>query len=356
MNQRHSAIDRLSARPFVCLVFLIMFGASQTAVEAQEQTKPPTVISGDTVKDLPNQPREIPNLKDGAPKIHAHPASGFVAKVQNPPGLNTIVFEIPRQGSVEIYLPNLLVTGGSFTTTVKLKPFQGAQIKDISLLIGDQIYPLRDGKLDVILPERFLSAAVVSLTKNGAELVGVDVPIAKEPPETPFVPTAPTSATAGDVLVITGPAKGKLNPDDYVKIGGKPMQILASSSGSLVTLNTFAQPGITEIETRIENKITKQRFRNVTLEITADALRLQTGQSTNVHITVRGLEDLSAPARMTVNASGVVSMVGGNSQTITIPPSSVLSDGTYKTDEKLIANSQGAFGVKVVVTVDEKNP
>jgi hypothetical protein len=57
---------------------------------------------------------------------------------------------------------------------------------------------------------------------------------------------------------------------------------------------------------------------------------------------------------MTVDASGVVSMGGGNSQTISIDPSAVAEDGTYTTAETLFANSAGTFGVKVTVTADDK--
>ena len=83
-------------------------------------------------------------------------------------------------------------------------------------------------------------------------------------------------------------------------------------------------------------------------------MQLLKGETTVVHIVVAGLENLKAPAKMKIEASGVVTKGGGNSQTINIDHLAVTADGTYTTTQTLVANSGGTFGVDVTVIVDEK--
>lgn len=99
----------------------------------------------------------------------------------------------------------------------------------------------------------------------------------------------------------------------------------------------------------------RKKFRNLTLKVSADKYNLVKGESTQLHIVVSGLERLEAPAKMTIDASGVISMGGGNSQKMTIEPAEVNADGTYTTGNALTALSAGTFGVKVVVSVGKEN-
>ena len=48
------------------------------------------------------------------------------------------------------------------------------------------------------------------------------------------------------------------------------MLILASGPGSIVALNKYTTPGITQMETSIGGIVTRREFRNVTLKVTAD--------------------------------------------------------------------------------------
>lgn len=91
------------------------------------------------------------------------------------------------------------------------------------------------------------------------------------------------------------------------------------------------------------------------LKVSADKYHLLKGESTQLHIVVSGLERLEAPAKMTIDASGVISMGGGNSQKLTIDPKQVNADGTYATGNALTALSEGTFGVQVVVSVDKEH-
>jgi len=346
--------------------------SSQTPIVDTKTSSPNSTLTKEEIEKLPTKNRDfsqlalLPPAEDPAllaPKILPDSAPGFITSFRTPPGLNTIVFTTPEKDTIEVYLPNRLSTSGAFTATMKLIPNKikdgGDQLRDYSLVIEEQHYPLADGLFNVTLPgdETASSTKLLLLDKNGKKVGGVEVPVR---PQTTFpfssASTLPSSGTSGNTIVVYGPYSGMLHPDDYIMIGGKPMPLLAFSERSLVALNTYDRPGLTEMETRIGDRITRKVFRNVTLDLSADKLNLLKGESTIVHIVVGGLEKLKAPATMTVNATGVVTMSGGNSQTIKIDPSHVKSDGTYTTSDSLFANSAGTFGVEVIVTVPEEKP
>jgi hypothetical protein len=351
-------ISGLAVCAAVC--FCIERGIAQIPVET---TSPSKTLTTEELNKLPNQPRDFSklslpgNVAPREPKVLPDATHGFVTSIKTPPGLHTISFSTAGKDTVEVYFPNRISNGGSFTATMKLIPGNGesgGKLDDYSLMIEGQRFPLTNGVFEVRLPGQSMeSTRVLLINKQGKQVSGVELPVfAKIVP--PTISSLPTSGFSGDLIVITCPCQGALGPSDYIMLGGQAMKILASASGSLVALNTYHTPGPTEIETNVGGIVTKSDFRNLTLKLSADKLNLVKGEQTTVHIVVGGLEKLKAPAIMTVEATGVVTMGGGNSQKITIDPSSVAADGTYTTAEVLVANSAGTFGVKVTVTVDEQ--
>jgi hypothetical protein len=138
----------------------------------------------------------------------------------------------------------------------------------------------------------------------------------------------PSSGTSGDLIVVQGPIEGAIEATDYIKVGGKSIQLLAKSENQLVALNTSDVAGLTEIESNTNGRVTKSPFRNLTLKLWADKYHLLKGEGTTVHILVSGLERLEAPAKMTIETSGAVNMTGGNSQALSITSGEVKLDGT----------------------------
>lgn len=344
--------------------------SSQAPLVDTQKSSPSTTLSQEEIEKLPIKGRDFSkliqlkpaeNAAALAPKMLPVSAPGFITSFRTPPGLNTIVFTTPQKDTIEVYLPNRVATAGPFTATMKLIPNQtkhgGDQLKDYSLYIEGQRFSTRDGQFNVTMPSEQLAGNTkfLLLDKNGREVGGVEVPVWSQI-TLPSAATLPSSGTSGNLIVVYGPYSGMLHPDDYLKIGDKPMALLASSGGSLVALNTYDAPGQTVMEVRIGDQVTKKVFRNVTLNISADKLNLLKGESTTVHIVVGGLKRLKAPADMTISATGVVTMSGGNSQAIKIDPFQVKSDGTYTTSDSLFANSAGTFGVQVTVTVPEEKP
>jgi hypothetical protein len=341
--------------------------SSQPPLVDRQKSTPGTTLSREEIEKLPLGSRDFSKLalltpaEDAAalaPKVLPESAPGFITSFRTPLGLNTIVFTTPEKDTIEIYLPNRLSTSGAFTATMKLIPNKskqgGGQLRDYSLSIEGRRYLIRDGLFEVTLPDDHAgSTKLLLLDKHGNEVGGVEVPIWPHV-SLSSTSTLPSSGTSGNTIVVYGPYSGMLQPHDYLMIGGKPMPLLASSGGRLVALNAYDIPGLTLIETRIGDQLSKRVFRNVTLNLSADKLNLLKGESTRLNIVVGGLKQLKAPATMTVNATGVITMSGGNSQIIKIDPSDITSDGTYTTSNSLLANSAGTFGVDVTVTVPEE--
>jgi hypothetical protein len=351
------------------LVLLAAISFCERRVTAQvptgetQKANPNKTVSQEDIDKLPkprdpsklNTPKSLPPPR--TPTVLPEAATGFSASVKTPNGLHTIVFTTPGKDTLEVYLPNRLSAGSGFTATMKLLPRAGATIdtlKNYSIQIGGQRLQLSDGKFDIRLPGQTNETTSLRLVdKNGNQLAGVELPVFHGITP-PLSTSVPGSGTFGNLVEITCPCAGNLGMNDYLKIGGEEMPLLASSPGSIVALNKYTTPGMTQVEVNTGGVVTTREFRNLTLKVTADKLQLLKGETTIVHIVVAGLENLKAPAKMTIKASGVVTMGGGNLQTIAIDPAAVKADGTYTTAQTLVADSAGTFGVDVTVVVDEK--
>jgi hypothetical protein len=353
----------LATRSLIMLMIGTAVSLSLSLANAQGVVESPPMsktISTEDIKNLPGKKANISELISVLPPANPSPVilskgtAGFNTDVKTPAGLNTIIFKTPAGDTLEVYLPNHLTQDSSFTATMKLIPANGQVTKsdDYHLLIQDQLFPATTGRFNVNLLAGD-TGRLILIDKKGKGVAGVQVPLFAKG-DLPLFTIAPTAGTSGEVIKIDCPATGLIRSDDYVKIGGHEVPILAGARGSLVILNDYSTPGLTEIEISLSGIVTKKEFRNITLKLSADKLNLIKGESTVVHIAVSGLEKLKAPAVMTVDASGPVSMGGGNSQTITIDPAAVTADGTYTTAETLFANSAGTFGIKVTVTADDK--
>jgi hypothetical protein len=349
----------------ICFLCMSADGNAQhdKPIVETEKTSPSTTITTKELDKLPTN-RDISKLLSVAPdpgtarvpQVLPSNVPGFITGIRTPPGIHTISFTTPQKDVLEVYLPNQILNAHSFTATMKLIPGPSGSglMNDYSIVIDKQKFKVGSTRFDVILPGGGgENIRLTLLDPKGKEVGAVDVPL--WPATTsPLAPDTPTSGTSGNLLVIHGSGTGMLPPLASFKIGGKPMQILTSTAGTVVVLNTYDVPGITEIETNVGREYQRTKFRNLMLKVSADKYELLKGESTQLNIVVSGLERLEAPATMTIEASGMISMGGGNSQKIMIPPSAVNADGTYVTGNALTGLSAGGFGVKVVVTVGKE--
>jgi hypothetical protein len=243
--------------------------------------------------------------------IQGGTSSGFASEIKTPPGLSTIIFTTERSNRIEVYMPNRLFHGKTFSGSMKVifkNPADQNELTGYAIRIGDQQTALSNGVFSAALP----SAAVQSTTdlvlvdKKGKQKAGVSLPVYPALPSLPQEFDLPRSGTSGDLILVQGPIGGAIGPTDYIKIGGNNIQLLAKSEGQLVALNMNDAPGLTEIESKINGSVAKSTFRNLTLKIWADKYHLLKGEGTTVHMLVSGLEKLETPASMTIDTTGTV--------------------------------------------------
>lgn len=98
---------------------------------------------------------------------------------------------------------------------------------------------------------------------------------------------------------------------------------------------------------------TKGTDRNVGVNLSAPKTNLMKGESTTVTVQVQGLQGITEAVPLHLTKIGVVAMQGGDSQTMSIKPSDVQSNGTYTTTRTITGRQTGGFSVTAtVVTFD----
>jgi len=185
---------------------------------------------------------------------------------------------------------------------------------------------------------------------KGIEVTEVDIPVA--PPSTytpPAVPeegdyNLPEIGQVGRPIEMTGPFDGEI-VNTEVTIGGKKANIVAQSPRKTLFESPRDVVGPTEIELTQGDVTLKDEYRNVALNLSADKLRLKKGEQTTLRVKVMGLQGLeeTIPFNLVNKSPSVVSMEGGDAQTVTVSPEQVGPEGTYTITKTLTGVETGPF-------------
>jgi hypothetical protein len=339
----------------LCCLFLGGRLVAQNPVVDTKQTNPSQTISSEDIENLPG-PRKVLDLI----KVMPATSPGYSSTVKQGLGMNIINLTTPANEVMELYLPIEIVEGHSFAGTIMTKsgPRSETKMNPFVALWEEERFKWQptglesfDAKLAPDGPNDWLLSIMTGAA--GAHWT-FRVPVQPKDSAPPVISDFPTSGTAGNPLLIRCPSTGLLIPNTYFRMGGTPMPILTSTVGSVVVQNNYAVPGITEIETNVGKGVEKYKFRNITLRLSADKTNLLKGETTPLRIEVAGLENLRAPATMTIDATGVISLDGGNSQRFAIDPAAISANGIYRLGKTLTGISAGGFGVKVTVVVGKE--
>ena len=109
--------------------------------------------------------------------------------------------------------------------------------------------------------------------------------------------------------------------------------------------------GPIEINLKEGNKETKGTFRNVGVNLTAPKTNLLKGESTELHVEVNGLQGITEPVPLHLTKGGVVTMQGGDVQTMSIKPAEVQSNGTFTTTRTITGVQTGAWNATATIVV-----
>lgn len=149
---------------------------------------------------------------------------------------------------------------------------------------------------------------------------------------------------------IYGPFDGRFG-NTLIKVGGQDVKLLAESPRR----TTFESPtnlmGPLSIDVAERDIKTTGTYRNVGVRLSAPKTNLVRGEQTVLTVEVSGLEGITKPVPLQLEATGVINMDGGNSQSLRITPTEVKRDGIYTTTRVMTGTQAGTFNVTATVIV-----
>ncbi len=192
---------------------------------------------------------------------------------------------------------------------------------------------------------------------KGNEVTKVDVPVS---PPTAYTPPAapqesdynlPKIGQAGRPIEMTGPFDGEI-VNTGVTIGGKNAKVLAQSPRKTVVESPRDVVGPTDIELTQGGVTVKEQYRNIALNLSADKLKLKRGEQTTLRVQIIGLQGLKEEIPFTLQnkSPSVVTMEGGDSQTVTVGPDMVGSEGVYTITKTLTGIKPGPFSISARIS------
>ncbi len=319
----------------------------------------------------PKQTQELPKEKpkteqssmgqSTTPKSVRVSLPGYQVGSEVASGLRTTTFTTP-QGTIKVDLTDDLAASDTITGTVEAEP-EGKTDQDrarnMAVLEGyvvefaGQKTTVASKTIQRTIPSTPTSeTSTLTLAHNGQTVASTQIPIATTPPPAPAQITIPTGGQQGHTLELDGPSSGVVSPNDSVKIGEATLSPIAKGPRKLVVRNTSEVLGPTKIEWKENGATTECPFRNLGIKLSAPLLNLLRGQTTTLTTEVLGLAGITEDVPLTLanNSPTVISMSGGNAQSLLIHPAEVTAAGTYLKQSTLTGIQRGAFGITGTVT------
>jgi hypothetical protein len=288
--------------------------------------------------------------------------SGTVqATAENSPGLRETKFSTPA-GTLTLYLSDEMAPGDSLTGTVVAQPSgkndterekNRSALENFAVNVGGNLISAAQKKFQLQIPADGTKKALeVALRDNkGRELSRLDAPILEEAPRNaPAEFELPSLVQQGRPGLIRGPFDGDISDTDRVTLAGQPMNQLVQTQRSAVFSNTSGAVGAAPLEINEQRRVVTGEVQSVAVSLSATTLTLQNGQTTPISVQVTGLRPGQAVSLSLKNLSpDVITLAGGNSQTINIAPPDVQPGGTFKTERLATGVKPGGFSITATV-------
>lgn len=296
------------------------------------------------------------------------------ARVELEPGLLKVSFSTPN-GQVIVNLPDDITAGDTVSGTVTEEPKgRTAQEKEKNKdTLDGLVIDLEGTKVPAnqphfiwlppmpqpgLMPPRYQLKIVEILKGETQEHVYSNVfietfewPKVTTGPQKDLVETTlPLLGQTGRPSQISGPFDGNSN-NTTVKIGGQSITPLAESPRQVVFQSPTNVIGPVEISVKEGDKETKGTFRNVGINLSAPKTSLTKGERTTLTVTVEGLTGITQPVPLHLTKGGVVTMQGGDVQTMSIKPSEVQPNGTFTTTRTITGIQAGVWEATATVVV-----
>jgi hypothetical protein len=340
----------------------------------------------------------FPNNAASQPQVTAANAN-----VKTAGGLTVVTFAVDR-GKVIVNLPDDMRAGDTISGTVVLEPTGNTQqekernqssLEGLVITLGGKAAPARQMRF-TIQPEFALKPD--SITAGQTQTVLITIQNGNDTYDTLKKPYPQITLPAGNLIPGLTPSGAVITPDPKItqpfiipSLGqtGRLVEIIGPFDGnsSNTELNwTRPRSAVQDFEKNTENVSggfgliaesprkavftapnsvtgpmelhltegktqTTSNYRNVGVNLTAPKTSLLKGESTELHVEVNGLQGITQPIPLHLTKGGVVTMQGGDVQTIRIPPSDVNAYGTYTTTRTITGVQAGAWIATATVVV-----
>jgi CHAT domain-containing protein/tetratricopeptide (TPR) repeat protein len=290
-----------------------------------------------------------------APRAAAQNAAGYRVESKSADGLYATTFTTP-QGTIKVNLPDDMAAGDTISGSVYTEPTgtneteRGQNLDELNGYVIDlagQKTAVGERTFTRNINRSGTRPGTIVLLHHEQSVATATIPTLVTAPPRPTQFTVPTGGQQGRLLQIDCPCNGVFSPQDYVRVGGISLPLIAESPRSLVVHNTTEVAGPTNMDLSENGMAVQCPFRNIQINLSAPKLNLIRGETTTLHVMVLGLGGMSGDQSLDLqnNSPGVIKMSGGEQQQLTIHGTEVRPDGTYSTDRTLTGITAGGFGV-----------
>ncbi|MGA3262567.1 MAG: hypothetical protein ABSC47_00820 [Terracidiphilus sp.] len=292
-------------------------------------------------------------------------------------GLNTTTFDTPH-GKVKVNLPDDATAGDTLSGTVFVQPSgktakeqakNGDELNGYVVEVQNKKTQVGKKVLEFGVPATAGVTYLVLRDRAGNEVSTAAVPIKAAQTEAEHTATTETAATktatgfhlptvsqAGRPLNIPGPFDGNSITTD-VKIGGEKAEVLAESPRKTTVQAPSDAVGLQPIHVQKGSAEADGELRNLGIKLSSPDTKILKDGTTKVSAEVRGLDGLKTPIsfKLVNRSEPVVSLEGGDDQTITIQPEDVRPGGVYTVTRTLTGKGSGNFTLIAMIS-DESMP
>ena len=202
-----------------------------------------------------------------APRAAAQNAAGYRVD-SNPAKLLYITTFTTPQGVIKVNLPDAMVAGDAVSGSIYTEPTgkneteRRQNLEELNSYVIDLVGQ-QTAVRDRTFTRNINRTITIVLLHHGQSVATATIPILVTAPTRPTQFTVPTGGQQGRLLQIDRSCNGVVSSQDYVRIGGTQLPVIAESPRKLVVHNTSEVSGPTQMDLS-ENGMAKQcPFRNI---------------------------------------------------------------------------------------------
>jgi hypothetical protein len=339
-------------RTILFFTLLSFCSASFFNIDAQQPKKKRETSSGQRGKGPPRKPSERLSIS---------------ASTERTLGLQTALFKLPS-GEIAVNLPEDMGAGDRISGTVvpsssgrtEAERRQNSdELTGYVVAIEKEETPVSGTVVMWRIPQTLggTDTHVILKAMDGREIGRTPVTVHPEYPRTPRPQplTArdyqlPEVAQSGRPFVVRGVFDGDIWNTD-ARVGGVEARKLAESPRKATFESPAEKTGKQTVEIAERWATVRGETNFVRVQLEAAQTTLKEGEQTSLKIKLEGLQSVRSSAYLHLwnPMSEVVTLEGGNDQTLQIPPAEIARDGTYATARTLTGNQPGPFTIRASI-------